>query len=307
MAFLTENFHTIGEAFDIIDVNGNRSVSKTEFVDGLRELKSPKGRNPLAEHLRDLYQRIDVAKLGRMLPDDIVYILLSSHQRKNRAVPDPILERLALYLLAYAPDKQPPGCKDDKAKLEQLLGAHGKPSFGPLDFIKELIRLRYDHWHLGDLFCRLDRDHQGLLTKEKFSAYLEPERKHIEVVSHKSKGGARSASLVSSVNEASISRDLPSQTEASMTLSKRSGAGVSRLSTIMPSLDEHLLSRPDHLSHIQSRMEESVLLRGGASQLMMHGKHTFLSNNEQMLDLAKPGGALQHFNVNEPRTRCNVV
>jgi len=313
MAFLTQNFHTIGEAFQIINVNGNPRVSKTEFVDGLRELRSPKGRNPLAEHLRDLYNRMDVENIGSMVPEDIVYILLSAHQRKQRANPDPLIERLALYLLAYAPDKQPPGNNSDKDKLEQLLGAHGKPSLGPVDFIKELVRLRYDHWHLGDLFCRLDKDHQGLLTKEKFSAYLEPEKKHVvQVVAPKRRAAAASAAQVdghrSSIDEAvAPSRSVAESRQGELgTAKQKSGMTAGLPSSSLPLLNQEP-PRPDHMSRIRRELDESRAARQGRSKLNLHGSHQFLSNSEPQLDLAKPVGALQHFDVNEPRTRYTVV
>lgn len=215
MEYFFTAFRTLRMAFNHMDMNGNGLLSKAEFKDDFKAMRSRDGSRPIEYHLDSLFQAILKDK-----EENDGHILSHKNPKENKDGPaslgeqldslemrertmrlsavsfdelldaidsgEPLLQRLAKFIVEDVKGASlqgaapPPTTAPRRDRMEWLLPwSHDavvrQGGISQIDFVTTFIRLRYHEWHSNDLFDRLDRDHSGQISFNEFAAMLERE------------------------------------------------------------------------------------------------------------------------------------
>lgn len=303
--YMLSSFLTLKMAFKRIDVNGNGSISKSEFLDTIRSLQSNTGAKPVQVHMQNLFVRLDITNSGFITLDELLHNLQSA---------DPILQRLKQW--AHAPVSGHTSVSHEselktfglRAELMKTFRVtDGRDRIPCLDFFGGLSRLRYPEWHLNDLWHRLDIDNSGELTIAEFTAFImkDPPSRHIKAAPIIPLGTEERRKKLNNRSEMALSTKLvpsPAQKITSPLLkAKRDNRlfdtpweSFSHSPTESP---QFRLNRPDYLGIVEANV------RCGSSELRHRGRHVLTVSSESSPDLCGVTSALSHFDGREGRPR----
>jgi len=204
LEYLFTYYTTLKEAFRLIDINNSRSISKSEFKDGLFRLrKREPGQRPgpsfVEFHLTNLFSRLDIDGSGHISIQEMLEVEDSE---------DKFVQRLARYLLHVRSDFANTGeglaetmsvskqrseekrrasaarlssRNEDMDPIESLMKVFSKfdedmtADITEVECTRGLKTLKYDVWMANDIFDRLDENSSGSLSLGEFTAFLEKE------------------------------------------------------------------------------------------------------------------------------------
>eukprot|EP00747_Dinoflagellata_sp_TGD_P029680 gnl/TRDRNA2_/TRDRNA2_134081_c0_seq1.p1 gnl/TRDRNA2_/TRDRNA2_134081_c0~~gnl/TRDRNA2_/TRDRNA2_134081_c0_seq1.p1 ORF type:complete len:732 (-),score=103.53 gnl/TRDRNA2_/TRDRNA2_134081_c0_seq1:61-2256(-) len=300
LEFLFAQFHTLRQAFQQMDINGNGILSRMEFFEGIKALKPPKdGLHYLAFHAQDLFRRFDHNGDGEVTIDEMT--LMTVH------VGDPMLDRLNNFFLDFAEsfvklpaDKE--AAKDMAMRFAfKKMDLDGSDTISKDEFARVLDHFRYPEWHMRDLFKRLDKDDSGNLTLVEFTAFLERQASQKKQapnqpappVDDKSKAVAETghvASLASS--NLSRSRSLPDKLKPRTAVFSNPDGTVEERP--LP-----VFERPDYLELMRNRPNQRPY---GFSEFARTGKLVCTGGLRAPVDVAPLRAGVHHFDADEPRS-----
>ncbi|CAK9104073.1 Putative E3 ubiquitin-protein ligase HERC2, partial [Durusdinium trenchii] len=175
MEFVFTEFRSIPMLWRFLNISkkslkGDDGVlTEEDFRTAMRCLFSREGRQPVEAHMSGLFDLLDTNKQNRIRLSDILHE--EPHAGRGRKA---LLGRLRRFLEELTSSKTP-----EMKALMQLykspadafkMSASGKVTRA--GFIEGLHRLRYDEWHVDDLFTRIDRDGSGDITIEDILGFL---------------------------------------------------------------------------------------------------------------------------------------
>eukprot|EP00435_Cladocopium_sp_Y103_P044585 s696_g12.t1 len=175
MEFVFSEFRSIPMLWRFLDISKKSGIDdcyikQEEFSTAMRRMFSRTGRQPLEAHMSEVFDLLDVQSQNRIRLSDILEDDIVGAGRGRKA----LLKRLRRFF------EELTSCRTEEMKA--LMNLYRSPSdafkmsatgkVSRASFLEGLQRLRYDQWHLDDLFSRIDRDGSGDITIEDFLAFL---------------------------------------------------------------------------------------------------------------------------------------
>jgi len=262
MAYLYTCFKTLKMGFRSMDVNGNGSLSKSEFKDCLLRIRSRDDKRFLEVHLRNTYSKLVVEAGGQLN----LHTLLSTPESE-----DPLIRTLGNFLAdtlrrGNEPAHSPIRTRDLEDTFQKAMG--GKRALLTFEeFHSGMQRLKYADWLINQLFIRIDSDGSGDITVRELASFLEPDLPP-----------PRPAHFGPPVPLGSVERQMKVMgrqctTENSMKLQARKGYSHSKLAweeaTAVTNKKDNLLVIKEALRDRRSRRRCPV------SELLVRGEHAF--------------------------------
>jgi len=310
LEFMYSAFRTLRLAFRHMDINGNGLLSKQEFKDSLKTMRSNTGQRPVEIHICDLFARLDTKGTGAATLDEVAALPESA---------DAMLERLGRFLRDHA------NCddvrEDMREKLRQILKlSDGTSPVSESEFRNLLTRLRYPDWHAGNLFARLDKDGSGTLTIGEFTAFLEKEipQRRVEAREVVALGTEARRKKVEGIHMNVVESPKLAHCGRGRTAIRwhDTGAGDNDLlatnwHTDVQGLAVHL-DRPDYLEQVRTGLDglrsrnRSLGLRP-VSELHLNGRLVLSGGCEPLRDLSSKSLGLESFDCDATRSHMDAV
>lgn len=175
MEFVFAEFRSIPMLWRFLDISKKSGlddgyITQEEFCSAMRRMFSRTGRQPLEAHMSEVFDLLDVQSQNRIRLSDLLEDDIVGSGRGRKA----LLKRLRRFF------EELTSCRSEEMKA--LMNLYRSPSdafkmsatgkVSRASFLEGLQRLRYDQWHLDDLFSRIDRDGSGDITIEDFLGFL---------------------------------------------------------------------------------------------------------------------------------------
>eukprot|EP00434_Breviolum_minutum_P034953 symbB.v1.2.030936.t1/scaffold3538.1/size88992/2 len=175
LEFVFTEFKSIPMLWRFLDISKKTGIddsyiTQEEFNSAMQCLWSRTKRQPLEAHMSALFDLLDTEKQDRIRLSDILEDGIVGSGRGRKA----LLKRLRRFFVELTTSKS--------EKMKALMNLYRSPSDAfkmsangkvtRASFMEGLRRLRYDEWHLDDLFARIDRDGSGDITIEDILAFL---------------------------------------------------------------------------------------------------------------------------------------
>jgi len=175
LEFVFTEFKSIPMLWRFLDISKKTGIddsyiTQEEFNSAMQCLCSRTKRQPLEAHMSALFDLLDTEKQDRIRLSDILEDGIVGSGRGRKA----LLKRLRRFFVELTTSKS--------EKMKALMNLYRSPSDAfkmsangkvtRASFMEGLRRLRYDEWHLDDLFARIDRDGSGDITLEDILAFL---------------------------------------------------------------------------------------------------------------------------------------
>eukprot|EP00928_Gymnodinium_smaydae_P031555 TRINITY_DN23129_c0_g2_i1.p1 TRINITY_DN23129_c0_g2~~TRINITY_DN23129_c0_g2_i1.p1 ORF type:complete len:592 (+),score=71.70 TRINITY_DN23129_c0_g2_i1:244-1776(+) len=316
LLFLLTAFGTLLTAYKAMDINGDGSLSSTEFMECVSGMRVRDGQRPIDHHQANVLEQIERAGGGQLRLDTLLETEPSGEPLVDRlrdyintnhlqGETDPTERRIALEQL-FAPSSltgsAPSPCQSPSRRVT---GAHQNPKggrVGPIQILDGLARIKYEDWHWNDVFNRIDRDGSGSLSFEEMREALRPDVTQ----------GLRNRATA---HEPLGNEGRQTQLNGGFT---RSGTSL-KLKDFIPRCTVVPRSHEDPLMQTGFTREENgmslrllrrldtIALTREAFQckgeLSRTGQHVLSGCSESLRDFFKPGLALSDFRETTPRSR----
>lgn len=175
LEYMLTAFMTLRLAFRQMDANQSGSLTKSEFVDSLKVVRSRQGLRQFGMHADRLFSDVCLHAGRQANASQVSAAQLAAALSSGAG----FLGRLAGFVVkgdrANA-DTQVPSEQEVRAGVQRGFLMKDEEKITRENFVDTLVRLRYDDWHFNDLFNRLDQDGSGSLGIGEFTAFLEPSR-----------------------------------------------------------------------------------------------------------------------------------
>mmetsp|Transcript_733 Transcript_733/g.1299 ORF Transcript_733/g.1299 Transcript_733/m.1299 type:complete len:661 (+) Transcript_733:61-2043(+) len=163
MEFFFNEFKSIQLAWRILDVKRQGLISRDDFVQSMKSLRSSRGLSAMEAHISGLFSQLDPAQTGRVRLADII-----QEPRHGVSGHAALLDHFREFVKARAKIWEDQGGSFEL--FEDVFDPAAGGRVSKAAFASALVKLGYEEWHAEQLFNRLDRDGSGDIEMTDFTA-----------------------------------------------------------------------------------------------------------------------------------------